>query len=158
MSDVEPANDQGEPETLARENVRLKREAEAMRSKILMLQGNIKAMSDFLNNGAHAARKKRKKGASDDVDTCLAVMDSVLLSSVWTKRKFLPKNWKEWKPENDKSTSSVLIGYVEKNLPICLTPDVFWHVYATEMIGKWFVSKRNADTSRMKGLHARKYN
>jgi len=147
MSADEPSNHPGG-------NVALKLENEGLKRKVGKLQSNIKAMSDFLNNGGHAARKRRKKGAADEIDACSAVVESILLSTSWPKRKFLPKTWKEWKPENPKSTSSVLIGTIEKNIPSCFTNEVFWHVYMTELCGKWFVNRRNADTSRMKALHA----
>ena len=140
---------------LMSENDGLKRKVNMLQDNVNMLQGNIKAMSDFLNKGGHASRKRRKKGAADEIDACCLVVESVLLATIWPKRKFLPKTWKEWKPDNKKSTSSVLIGTVEKNIPSCFTKEVFWHVYMTELCGRWFVNRRNADTCRMKAVHAR---
>ncbi len=154
MSDNEDSD--APPVTVRLEMANLKSENEGLKREVVMLQDNIKAMSDFLNKGGHAARKRRKKGAADDIDACSLVVESVLLATIWPKRKFLPKTWKEWKPDNKKSTSSVLIGTVEKNIPSCFTKEVFWHVYMIEICGRWFVNRRNADTCRMKAVHARK--
>lgn len=150
IANIEP----GEIEALKRENERSKKEVVVLKKEIVKLQGSIKVFSDFLNKGGHAARQRRKKGASDEIDTCLALIDAVIQTKVWPKRKFLPNRWKEWNPTNTKCTSSVLTAAVEKNIPHPYTPDVFWHVHCTQYCAGWYVTKRNAETSRMKGLHA----
>lgn len=150
------ARDQALIKALRSDYIRVGLERDTLKKKVLMLQDNIKVLSEYLNKGGHSTRKRRKKGASDEIDTCTAVVESVMMTTIWPKRKFLPKTWKEWRPQNPKSTSSVLMSAVEKNIPSCFTTETFWHVYMTEICGKWFVHRRNADTSRMKSLHARK--